>query len=139
MILPLVIFLIGFLFYLSFFLYNRCVISHDAYILAFRGSARCREENAEVEKYIDNDSKRQFGIKYIGLNGPQKNIEVSKKKVTVIAEGNMKVSFINNFNLSNSWKLKSAAEAERICPVDFIRKIRFLQKTGEDIKNINKE
>ena len=134
MIIPLVIFLIAFIFYLSFFLYNRCVLSQDAYILAFRGSVRCKHENVAVEKYLEQNSIKQFGIKYIGLNGPIQNIEVNSKKVKVIAEGNMKITFVKNFNLSNTWSLKVVGEAERNCPVDFIRKVRFIEKAGEAIK-----
>ena len=133
MIIPLVIFLIAFLFYLSFFLYNRCVLSQDAYILAFRGSVRCKEENVEVEKYIEKNSKKQFGVKYMGLDGPYKSMGVNSKKIRVIAEGKMKVSFIKNFDLSNTWSLKVVREAERICPVDYIRKIRLLEKAGDAI------
>lgn len=134
MIIPLVIFLIAFLFYLSFFLYNRCVLSQDAYILAFRGSVKCKEENGEIVKYLDKNSKKQFGIKYMGLNGSDKIIEVNSKKIIVTAEGKMKVSFIKDFNLSNTWSLKAVSEAERNCPVDNIRKIRFLEKAGEAIQ-----
>lgn len=39
LVIPLAVFLTGLIFYMTFYLYNRCAASQDAYMLAFRGSA----------------------------------------------------------------------------------------------------
>lgn len=124
MLVPLVVLLIALLLYLSFFLYNRCILTQDAYILAFRGSIQ--KEEREVQKYIEECSKVQFSKKYAGMKNIEKNIAVSNKKITV------KISGVT----SNNWLIEKEAEAERINPAKVIRKIRLIKKAANKMENI---
>ena len=64
LVMPLVIFLIGFIFYLTFYLYNRCAIAQDTYVLAFRGSLCsnfcCEKSPEELKQFIIGKIARQF-------------------------------------------------------------------------------
>ena len=140
MMVPLVVFLIGFIFYLTFYLYNRCVVSQDAYILAFRGSICCEKNPEEIKQYVISDSPRQFGRKYIGLSGLISTVETDIKKVTVKASGTMNISFAEQLLPQKCWYFQTEKEAQRICPTECVRKVRLVKKIGNKInENIRTE
>lgn len=124
---PLVLLLTAFLFYLTFYLYNRCILPQDAYILSFRGSALCGEENGRVRSYIEQDSKKQIGTKYIGLGRIERDIRVNAGTIEVKLLGNQQI-------FGKSQLFAAAKQARRICPVKEIRKIRLMKKLGEKIQ-----
>lgn len=128
MVVPLVVFLIGFIFYLTFYLYDRCVVSQDAYLLAFRGSICCEKNPEEIRQYVLADSSRQFGTKYIGLSGLISTVETDNKKVTVKVSGTMGISFAEQLLPQKCWYFQTEKEAQRICPAEFIRKVRLVKK-----------
>lgn len=121
MIMPVVLMLIAFMIHLTFYMYNRCVVSQDAYILAFRGSLHCDKEKEEIQQHIVKISDEQYGNKYIGVRSFCDQVTTESKAVMVEVFGNM--------NLTN-WSFEAKAEATRICPVACIRKWRLLKKVG---------
>lgn len=129
MVMPLVIFLITLLIYLSFFLYNRCIFSQDAYILAFRGSISGGVEGNEIRRYIEDDIGKQLGSKYIGIRDLQKNITISRQEIRVRME----------VETGKRWKLEAVGEAHRNNPVEIIRGIRLAKKVGGKLKNKGEE
>lgn len=129
MLMPAVILLMALLLYISFFLYNRCVLSQDAYILAFRGSIHRETERNDLQEYIEESAKNQFGNKYIGMKLLEKSPEVSNKKVTVRLEG----------RTVNGWMLTAAGQAERNAPVEYIRKIRLMKKAWEGMQAMKED
>ena len=140
MVVPLVVFLIGFIFYLTFYLYDRCVVSQDAYLLAFQGSICCEKNPEEIKQYVIADSQRQFGTKYIGLSGLISTVETDNKKVTVKASGTMNISFTEQLLPQKYWYFQTEKEAQRICPTECVRKVRLMKKIGNKIsENMRKE
>lgn len=129
MIMPLVILLTAFLFYLTFFLYNRCILPQDAYILAFRGSALCGKTKEEVIHYMEEDYNNQMGIKYIGLNGIMRDIRVNQKKIEVKLQGKIKFT-------GKEQTFEAVKAAHRSCPVELIRKVRLVKKLGEKLQDV---
>ena len=127
MIVPLVIVLIAFILYLTFYLYDRCIVTQDAYILAFRGTLCCGEDSTEIEQLVRSQSVGQYGSKYIGTNPLESRIRVDSKKVEVEVTGRM--TAVNGGFFAKK-------EAERICPVECIRKVRLAQKIQTGIKEI---
>lgn len=127
-IVPLTIFLFCFLFYLTFYLYNRCVVSQDAYLLAFRGSLHCHLYPEEIEQYVLEQSELKMGRKYIALNGLISAVEADAEKVTVKATGGMKTSFTGQFLHQQYWNLSIEREAGKMCPAEFIRTARLMKK-----------
>ncbi len=125
MIMPLVIFLMALLIYLTFFLYNRCVLSQDAYILAFRGSISDKEGESEILEYLEESAGIQFGNKYVGMKDLHKSITISNKSVTVRIQGKS----------GKGWNLEAIGEAHISDPEETIRRIRLIKKAGEKFKN----
>lgn len=123
MIMPVVLMLLAFIFHLTFYMYNRCVVSQDTYLLAFRGSLCCDSEKEEVQQYVVNMSNKQYGNKYIGVKNFHSQVTAKQKTVSV--------EVFSNMNLTN-WSFEAKAEAERICPVACIRKWRLLKKVGNE-------
>lgn len=129
MLMPLVLSLIALIFYLTFYLYDRCVISQDVYILAFRGALQCGKGGADIEQYIQSESASKYGSKYIGVDNLESNVWTGDNSVAVEATGIM---------ATTHWKFTARKEVERICPVEFIRKMRLAQRIGEKLE-MNKE
>lgn len=129
MLMPTIILLIALLIYLSFFLYNRCILSQDAYLLAFRGSIQKQEDESAVRGYIEQAAKGQFGNKYIGMKQLEKSLEISDKKVMVKLKG----------KIVNGWALTAAGQAERNDPVNYIRKTRLMKKAGEKLRGMGED
>ena len=123
MLMPMVLLLIMFLFYITFYMYDRCVISQDVYLLAFRGSLYCDMKKEEIQQSIENQCRETYGNKYIGVERLDSQVKAENKVISVEASGYM--------NMTN-WKLQAKAEAERICPVECIRKWRLIQKIGNE-------
>lgn len=132
MIMPLTIFLFCFLFYLTFYLYNKCIVSQDTYILAFRGSLCCDKEADEVRHYVLKQSAAQFGRKYLSLNNLISTVEADSKSVVVKASGRLNTSFTRKILRQQLWKLSIDREASRSCPVEIIRKTRWIKKISEE-------
>lgn len=128
MIMPLVILLTAFLFYLTFYLYNRCILPQDAYILAFRGSALCGKTQGEVTQYMEEDYKKQMGIKYIGLSGITKDMRADRKKTEVKLQGKIKLT-------GKAMTFETLKTADRSCPVKLIRNVRLVKKLGNKLQN----
>lgn len=125
MIMPMVIILTGMIFYLTFYLYNRCIVSQDAYILAFHGSLCCGEETEEIKQTIRKESDWRFGKKYIGAAYFDWDAEVDSKAVTVNAEGIM---------ATVGWDFRAKWKAQRICPTDCVRNVRLVKKIKNSIE-----
>lgn len=124
MIMPVVILLTGMVFYLTFYLYNRCVAAQDTYLLAFRGSLCCGKDNGTVERYLAEESRKQYGEKYIATVHWNSKTEVTGKTVTVAAKGNL---------APTGWTFGAKWQAQRICPTDCIRKVRLAVRVKEGI------
>ena len=133
MIIPLVIFLFSFLLYLTFYLYNRCVVSQDVYLLAFRGSLCCGSSPDEAEKYVTEQTPEQFGRKYIGIKSLIGTVDADRKWVEVQAEGIMSPSFTQPLLPQSMWHFQAKSKAERICPAECIRKVRLAKKIAESM------
>ncbi len=138
LVMPLVIFLIGFIFYLTFYLYNRCVIAQDTYALAFRGSLCsnfcCEKSPEEVRQFIIGKSAGQFGKKYMGIAALESSVKVDKRKISVEASGTLAAAFARQLGLENKWNFGGNGQAERICPTGCIRKVRLLKKGMDSLE-----
>jgi len=126
-IMPLVIFLIWNILFLSFFLYDKCVLMQGSYCTALRterffGKETEKEEEAK-EKY------RQAVEQKIICGAISGKKEVTSKGITVESELNMQAPG-GLFYLSD-WQGQEKQTAEVYEPVAFIRKCR----KGENLWN----
>lgn len=138
LVMPLVIFLIGFVFYLTFYLYNRCVIAQDTYVLAFRGSLCsnfcCEKNPEEVRQFIVGKSAEQFGKKYMGITSLDNSVKVDKRKISVEASGVLAAAFTRQLGMENKWRFEAKGQVERICPTECVRKVRLLKKSLDSVE-----
>lgn len=134
MIIPMVIFLFAIIFYLTFFLYDRCIASQDAYILAFRGSICCDMGTGEIEQYVRKQAQEQFGKRYMALTGFTEKVQADRNKVEVEITGEIKSAFAKQLLNNGRWNFQENAAADRICPTHCIRKFRLVRKLGDGIE-----
>ncbi len=125
-----VVFLMIFLIYLSFYLYDRCVLFQDAYAICFRGSI---QKEIEASDYIHSHIDKQFGKKYFGVGNVNTRVEQSGTEVKVYAECDVKVSVHSFLTLAerSEWAMKTEARAQIINPVKIIRKCRMAENMLE--------
>ena len=76
LIVPMIICVFALLIYFSFYLYGRCVISQDSYILAFRAST-ARFGGDDPGGYVASKAASQAGRKYFGSSFPSFETQVS--------------------------------------------------------------
>lgn len=133
MVIPMVIFLFSFIFYLTFFLYDRCIASQDAYILAFRGSRLCEKDAGEIEQYVKEFAKEQFDRRYIALTGFSDMVYADKRKVEMEITGEISPAFTDQLLEQKVWHFHANAKADRICPTECIRRFRLAKKIGGGI------
>lgn len=121
-----VVFLMLFLMYLSFYLYDRCVLFQDAYAICFRGSI---QKEMEASDYIAAHMEEQFGKKYFGVGNVETDVEQSGSAVKVYAGCSVKVPFRSFLTMAerNEWAMTTEVKAQVINPVNIIRKCRMAE------------
>ncbi|MBD5521510.1 MAG: pilus assembly protein [Lachnospiraceae bacterium] len=132
-IMPWVIFLFAFLIYACFYLYDKCVLFQDAYVLALRGSVQ--KEEAEVLEYVNGHMSKQFGSKYFGVGRVEGRVEKSKTEIKVIGSCSVKIPFDNflTFSKEGGWQISMQAAAQIINPTKVIRKCRMAENIIEKV------
>lgn len=145
LVIPSAVFLIGFLFYMTFYLYDRCVAAQDTYLLAFRGSAcgyfgsgqsgiyGCDKNPKEIKELIISQCNKQFGNKYLGIDRLVSTVQTDKKTVLVNASGRVTTAFTGQLLPQRHWDFSARGWAERICPTDCIRKVRLAKKIADGL------
>lgn len=126
-IMPWVIFMFSFLIYISFYVYDKCVLYQDSYTVCMRGSIQ-KEENGAVN-YINSHMERQFGEKYFGVDKIRGRAEQRGREVKVYAECCVRHPFSHFMTLpkAEGWQIQTEAKAWQINPARLIRKIRMAE------------
>lgn len=135
-IIPWVIFLFIFLIYVGFYLYDKCVLFQDAYTVCFRGSIQKKEDEALV--YINAHMKEQFGEKYFGTGGVQKNARREGQEVIVSASCGVRVPVAHFLIMAGEegWKVQTEARAYIMNPTKIIRRCRMAENA---LNRLNKQ
>lgn len=84
-VIPMAIGTIVFILYAAFYLYGRCILSQDCYILSFRASKVTEEMNMSEEQFVSKRQSEQFGNRYFGNNRPDIKTVKEGKNITVTA------------------------------------------------------
>lgn len=116
LIVPAVFALVIMLLYLTFYMYDRCVMTQDLYTAAYRSSI-ARGENAPVENKTDTS-------KYFMLNGCSAGVS-GGKEITARAEGSMTPALAVGIGSDGgSWKLSVSMKARKTDPPKSFRRFR---------------
>ena len=132
-VVPTVIFVFAALIYFSFFLYTRCVLAQDCYILAFRAaSATDSAFKDDPGGYVMNKSSKVAGDKYYGSNKPFFRAIVRGKEIEVSGKTEVRHSVVNNAfrNLGSGWELDMSQKAKKRECVKHIRTIKRVKDIG---------
>lgn len=122
-VMPIVIFLYALIIMSGFYLYDRCVISQDNYLLAFRGSRFTFAGEAYGEVIYGDREQEGFREKYIESRIQYKKEFYPLYKMegkTVETEGNKIIVSTGGFK----GMLKMTKKADKLNPMDIIRETR---------------
>lgn len=129
-ILPIIIVLIWYLLFLSFFLYDQCVIMQGSYQAALRaerllGTKEEKEALAFTKYEVDVKKKLIYMM-------PEKEIEVDEDRILLRTNSEMK--FPGGIFFQKSWKARQQQKAASYEPVKFIRECRRYEKIWKKVK-----
>ncbi len=136
-ILPMICFLIVFLFYLCFYLYNRAELTKDTYACALRGAQKETIENKEIYKHTKEQSIDLLRERELNIASYKEKISVNKNKVTVTYNMMQKVPFTSSMGLltgQDAWNFTVTKSAKRLHPVSFIRNCKKIKNLWNENK-----
>lgn len=127
LIVPMVICVFVIIISFAYYLYGRCILSQDAYILAFRTSI------SDSKEYLKVDEK--LGNKYFGSTKPVIKTEVNGNEVIVRGYANVRTRAMGNFFLKpkTGWDYMAAGRAKDLDCIRHIRKIKRYKDLGEGL------
>ena len=134
-IVPMVICVFALLIYFSYYLYGRCILSQDAYILAFRAGVADEEIYGSPENYVYEKSSQVVGKKYFGSTNPTFEAASSGKEIRVHGYSKARHSAMGRYFLKpqSGWEYEAAGRAKRFDYAEHIRKFTRLRDLGKEI------
>ncbi len=134
LLMPMVLCVMALIIYFSFYLYGRCVISQDAYILAFRASLAW-DDDTSPGLYVEEHSGTVAGKKYFGSSFPGFDTEVSGKEITVEGGSEAKHSAMGRYFLKpqEGWGFAGGGQAKKRRYAEHIRRLTRLKDIGKEI------
>ena len=126
LVFPIVLFVMALLIHFTFYLYGRCILSQDAYTLAFRASVAPDEDTGgDRRSYLESIADHVLGSKYFGNSYPTMEADVSGEAVRVVltTEASHRAMSGSALMPDGSWVHYAGARAEVTDPSARIRKI----------------
>ena len=129
LIFPIALYICIFIIYSGFYIYDRCVISQDAYRAALRGSSLYRQDNKEVYNAAEDTLKMLMTDKYIAAEctfmiGVQQDVNITIEGSTVMPFRGLAL-----LTGQEDRYIKETAKSKCMNPVFFIRMCRQLENT----------
>lgn len=123
MIIPVVLSIIVMIIYLSFYLYDRCVMAQDCYVLSYRQSI----EKGNTDRVGGEEIRSQFGEKLFMLSGLETE---ASKGGTIEVKGNAQMEpplfGLSFFEEENLWRIGVGRKAKKTDPPKDYRRVRRL-------------
>lgn len=134
LILPVVICMIVMIMYMSFYLYDRCVMTQDCYVLGYRQSI----EKAGRDRAGDETSLAQFKSRLFMLSGVQISSS-GEKNIQVQANGRMEppVFGLPLFDNERQWILGIEKKAAKTDPPKAYRRVRRILNLAAAVRSGN--
>lgn len=126
-IVPWAFFLLVFLIYASFYLYDKCVLFQDVYAVCFRGSIQ-KEDDSQLS-YVNTHLQEQFGQKYFAVEYVDGRAEQSGKELHTYGTCRVQIPIVNFLTMAGNkgWQIQTSAKAQILNPTDIIRKCRMAE------------
>ncbi len=131
---PWAVFLLVFLIYAGFYLYDKCVLFQDVYTVCFRGSIQ-KEEDGPLT-YINAHMKEQFGEKYFGTGGVLGSAGREGREVIVSGTCEIRVPVGHFLTMpeKSGWRIQTEARAQIANPTKLIRRYRMAEKALKQLE-----
>ncbi len=125
LIVPMVICIFVLIIYFTYYLYGRCLLSQDSYIMAFRQS-----HNDSMTVSLDTK-------KYFGSAKPVFDVEKSGNEFIVRGYSNVRSRAMGRYFLKprSGWDYMAAGKAKKLESVKHIRRVKRIKDVGEKIVN----
>ncbi|MDD3368622.1 MAG: hypothetical protein PHP50_06985 [Lachnospiraceae bacterium] len=134
LLMPVIIMVILFLYYVSFYLYDCCLLSQDAYLVVLEGGRNMYDDTETATQKAQSMINQQYFDKYMSWKANKNELYVDDKNITVIQSGQVRVPMFSKhfwkFERQNFF-IKVKREGKRRDPVTFIRNCRKVMKLLE--------
>lgn len=132
-IVPLILILIITMIYISFYLYNRCIIAQNSYITALRGSLYKEDVSApeyDRNNYMKRENSSLNGKKLIGVKNYHFKCMIQDKSIIIDTRASIKVPFalLSKNGFQNEWVIREQKKSKIIKEIDIIRNYRKMQR-----------
>ena len=126
-IIPWAFFIMIFLIYAGFYLYDKCVLFQDVYAICFRGSIQ-KEDNTQAA-YVNEHLNEQFGKKYFAVGHVDGKVEQSGKELQAYGTCRVQIPVVHFLTMTgnDSWQIQTSAKAQILNPTNIIRKCRMVE------------
>lgn len=123
LVIPVVLCVILMLMYLSFYLYDRCILAQDCYVLSYRQSI----EKGDADRAGEGAAREQFGQKLFMLHGLETGCSAGGT-IRVHASAAMETPvFLPDFlRGQRKWSLAAGEKARKTDPPKDYRRVRRL-------------
>nr|WP_297766890.1 hypothetical protein [uncultured Butyrivibrio sp.] len=135
-IVPMTICVFILIIYFTNYMYARCMLAQDSYILAFRASTA---ENEDMQQTVMDKSQMVAGNKYFGNTRPVFDGETRGKEITVTGKTTTRHGAMGRFFLKpkKGWEIETKSTARKRKYSDHIRTVKRIKDiaTKEDLWN----
>ena len=138
LVVPMALCSIVLLIYFAFFLYGRCLLTQDAYILAFRATIRNSPEwEDNPASYVEAHATDVLGKKYFGNRKPSVSGRFYGREVTVEGESQTRHTAMGRYFLKpkEGWNYYVSMTARKREVTKHIRRFKRLKDIGKDISD----
>lgn len=120
-IMPLTIMILISIIYMTFYLYNQCIMFQTSYLSALRGSQEIDKEDKEVSEYV-YDSIRELSFVQIMTSHDKSEVMISSENIKVSLQTKIElINYIRDVFLQDTLDMEVIAEAKRIYPAKLLR------------------
>ena len=137
LVIPKVICALTLLILFSYYLYGRCILSQDCYVLALRSSIDADRYGIAPENTILAKKDRVLGKKYFGSTKPVFHVESKDagKEIRVDASAKIRAGVMGNYFLKprSGWEFRAGHRAKCLGQVKHIRKMTRLKDIGNRV------
>ena len=126
-IVPCAAFIIALIIYLAFYMYGRCMLSQDTYIVGYRAVTFYERQGfSSASEYVVERADAQFGNKYFSSIKPQ--IQPSQKgdELTLISKSALLHNGISGYfkKLKGNFEYEQGASTLKVNPAGKLRKLK---------------
>ncbi len=133
---PCATFAIVLIIYFAFFVYARCILSQDVYLLGFRSMLFYESQGyGSPDEYVNDKADIQTGNRYFMSAKPTITASGNKKKITVEGETSINPrALFGYFNgIPDVFKSNALGSVKKHDPPKYLRRLKRIQDVAENL------